>query len=532
MNPKHFYSRRAVIALAFLATAVALAIPLYTTVSAQEKSECPVRVTILQVNDVYQFAPVDFGKSGGLARVLTLRKKIMRESPHTLFLFSGDTISPSIESNTKLEGKRLQGRQMIEAWNLAGLDYAAFGNHEFDFGPDVLLDRVHESKFKWLGANVFDKKSGKLFADTPEFVVREFDGVKIGIFGILLPDTIKTSSPGDNVDIRDPCETAARVIPKIRAAGAQVIVALTHLSMREDKQLARCSGVDVIIGGHEHTLLESMAGHAPIFKMTSDARELGQIDLNISRTTGKLESIDWKVWPVNEGVEKDADFAPLIAKYGDLLKSLDEVVGKTEVKLDLASAAVRTRETNMADFIADVYRQSTGADVALVNGGSIRADSEIEPGDITRRDVLQILPYNNRIVKIQLSGATLRTALEYGVASTGPGEQPGRFPQVSGMRFTYDARLKPGSRLTSVTVNGKALDDKQTYTLATSSYVALQAGDGYEVFRGAKLLIGPDNGPLEADVLMKAIQSVPSIAPKVDGRITRLDAAQNKATCN
>ena len=136
----------------------------------------------MQVNDVYQFAPVDFGKSGGLARVLTLRKKIMRESPNTLFLFSGDTISPSIESNTKMDGRMLQGRQMIEAWNLTGLDYAAFGNHEFDYGPNVLLDRVRESNFKWLGANVFDKKTGKLFADTPEFVVREFEGVKIGIF--------------------------------------------------------------------------------------------------------------------------------------------------------------------------------------------------------------------------------------------------------------------------------------------------------------------------------------------------------------
>jgi 5'-nucleotidase len=186
MIPKHSYSRRVVIALALLAT-----VALYTTVSAQEKSECPVRVTILQVNDVYQFAPVDFGKSGGLARVLTLRKKIMRESPNTLFLFSGDTISPSIESNTKMDGKMLQGRQMIEAWNLTGLDYAAFGNHEFDYGPNVLLDRVRESNFKWLGANVFDKKTGKLFADTPEFVVREFEGVKIGIFGIPRLDTSK-----------------------------------------------------------------------------------------------------------------------------------------------------------------------------------------------------------------------------------------------------------------------------------------------------------------------------------------------------
>lgn len=532
MNPTRLHFRHAVVAaLALVAAATVLTAKLQSGASTQEKSECPVRITILQVNDVYQFAPVDLGKNGGLERVLTLRKKIMRESPHTLFLFSGDTISPSIESNTRQNGKMLQGRQMIEAWNLVGLDYAAFGNHEFDYGPDVLLDRVRESNFRWLGANVWDKKTGKLFADTPEFVVREFDGVKIGIFGILLPDTVKTSSPGDNVDIRQPCETAARVVPKIHAAGAQVIVALTHLSMAEDKQLARCSGVDLIVGGHEHTLLESMAGRAPIFKMTSDARELGQIDLNISRSTGKLESIDWKVWQVNERVEKDADFAPLLAKYGELLKSLEEVVGRTEVQLDLASAMVRTQETNMADFIADVYRQATGADVALLNGGSIRADSEIDPGNITRRDVLAILPYNNHIVKIQVTGAVLRAALEYGVASMGPGEQPGRFPQVSGIRYVYDARLKPGARLTSVVVGGKPLDDKQAYTLATNDYVALKAGDGYGMFRGAKILLGIEDSPHEIDVLLKAIQSVPSIAPKIDGRITRADAAENQATC-
>src|SRR5262247_3730660 len=181
----------------------------------------------------------------------------------------------------------------------------------------------------------------------------------------------------------------------------------------------------------------------------------------------------------------------------------------------------------MGDFIADIYRQSTGADVALVNGGSIRADTEIPPGEVTRRDVLAMLPYNNRIVKIQITGAVLRAALEYGVAGVGPGEQPGRFPQVSGMRYTYDARLKPGARLTEVTVNGKPLDDKATYTLAANDYVAMKAGDGYTMFRDAKVLIATENAPLEADVLMKAFTSVPSIAPKVAGRITRVDVAKD-----
>ncbi|HVS21952.1 MAG TPA: 5'-nucleotidase C-terminal domain-containing protein, partial [Pyrinomonadaceae bacterium] len=492
----------------------------------QAQRECPVRVTLLQVNDVYQFSPVDGGTRGGLARVSTLRKQIINESPHTLFLLAGDTLSPSIESNT------YQGKQMIDAWNASGLDYATFGNHEFDFGPDVLRERMRDSHFKWLAANVVDKKTGKLFADTPEFVIREFDGVKIGLFGIVLQETLQTSRPGPDVDIQDPCATAARVIPKIHAAGAQVIVALTHLAMNEDKQLARCSGVDVIIGGHEHTLLESMSGHAPIFKMTSDARELGRIDLNISKSTGKLESIDWQIIPVTDQVKDDPAFASVTQKYGGLLKTLEQPIGRTDVDLDIKSANVRTRETNMADFVADAFRKVTDADVALVNGGSVRADTIIKPGILTKRDALSILPFNNRVVKLQVSGAVIRAALEHGVASVGQETQPGRFPQVSGIRYAFDASRKPGARITSITVNGKPLDDRKTYALATTTYVAVEAGDGYDMFRGATFLIRPEQAQVESDILQTAIASVRSIAPQADGRIKRVDVAKEQNTCH
>ena len=431
-------SRRIALALLTLLLATGLSTSTLRQALAQEQRECPVRVTLLQVNDVYQFAPVDGGTRGGLARVLTLRKQIMSESPHTLFFLAGDTLSPSIESNT------YKGKQMIEAWDASGLDYATFGNHEFDFGPDVLRERMSESHFKWLAANVIDKKTGKTFADTPEFVVREFDGVKIGIFGILLPETLQTSRPGPDVDIQDPCATAARVIPKIHAAGAQVIIALTHLSMGEDKQLARCSGVDVIIGGHEHTLLESMSGHAPIFKMTSDARELGRIDLNISKSTGKLESIDWQVIPVTDKVKDDPAFAPLNQKYGPLLKSLEQTVGRTAVELNLKSEDVRTRETNMGDFIADAFRQATGSDVALVNGGSIRADTIIEPGVLTKRDVLSILPYNNRVVKMQLTGAVI--ARSSGARRSFTGNRSTARPLSTGLGHSLRVRHQPAAR--------------------------------------------------------------------------------------
>lgn len=493
--------------------------------SAEAQRECPVRITLLQVNDVYQFAPVDGGERGGLARILTLRKQITNESPHTLFLLAGDTISPSIESNT------YQGKQMIDAWNLSGLDYATFGNHEFDFGPEVLRKRIGESRFKWLAANVVDRKTGRLFANTPEFVVREFEGVKIGLFGIVLQETVQTSRPGPDVSILDACATAGRVVPKIRAAGARVIVALTHLAMADDKKLARCSGVDLIIGGHEHTLLQSMAGHAPIFKMTSDARELGRIDLNIDRRTGKLDSIDWQVIEVTSQIEKDPAFAALDERYGALLKTLEQRVGRTDVQLDIRSADVRTHETNVGDFIADAFREAMGADVGLVNGGSIRADATIGAGVLTKRDVLSILPFNNKLVKIEITGAVLRAAIEHGVASAIEEAQPGRFPQVSGMSYTFDTTRKPGHRVTAITVAGKSLDDRKTYTLATTNYVALDGGDGYAMFRNAKLLVAPEQGPVESAVLEKAITSVPSIAPKTDGRIKRIEPKKDNSEC-
>src|SRR6185436_10867678 len=214
---------------------LALALLGQVSLSAQQKPDCTVRVTLLQVNDVYQFVPVELGSRGGLARVLTLKKQIEKESPNTLFLLSGDTISPSVESIT------FKGAQMIDAWNLAGLDYSTLGNHEFDFGPDVLRQRMKESKFKWIVANVIDKKTGQPFGDAPAYVIREFDGVKVGIFGLTLEETKTTSRPGPDVEFLNPCETARKMVKQLHEQGVKTIVALTHLSMAEGKEVARCA---------------------------------------------------------------------------------------------------------------------------------------------------------------------------------------------------------------------------------------------------------------------------------------------------
>ena len=230
--------------------AIVLMVPLLTLLSAAQHKPEPriVRVTLLHVNDVFQMTATERGTRGGLARLKTLHRQIANESKNTLLLLAGNTISPSVESIT------YKGAHMIEAWNNVGLDYAVFGNHEFDFGPDLLGQRVSESRFTWLGANVVSKKTGKTFLDTPPFSIREFDGVKVGIIGFVGPTAKLTSRPGEDVDFLDPCETAKRFVPEMRAQGAHVVVALTHLSDSEDQELARCTSFDAIIGGFEQTI--------------------------------------------------------------------------------------------------------------------------------------------------------------------------------------------------------------------------------------------------------------------------------------
>jgi 5'-nucleotidase len=487
--------------------------------SAHTQNSGLARVTFLHVNDTYQFTPVEGGKLGGLARVLTIRKEALKENPNTIFTLGGDTLSPSVETRT------YRGAQMIDAWNAVGLDYAVFGNHEFDIRKAELLQRIKESKFQWLGANVVETKTGKRFADTPPYVIKQIDGVKIGIIGLLLPETKETSSMDATLSVTDYCAVAARLVPQMRRARARVVIGLTHLFMRQDKKLAGCADFDLILGGHEHTLLQSSANGTPIFKMTADAREVGKFDLYIDRKTGRLQSMDWEVIPVNDSIAEDPDFSPVIAKYADLLKQLAVQVGATSVELDALSLSSRTKETNVGNFIADSYRAATNSDVALVNGGSIRADLMYNPGVLTKRDVLSILPFNNPIVKVEITGKTLADVLEHGVARSAEDNEPGRFPQISGMSFKFDTRRLPGQRVSDIRVGGQPVDMKRIYTLATSNFLVANGGDGYTMFKNAKVLINAEQARKDSEVFEEAIRISPNstIAPRVEGRIVKIN---------
>lgn len=469
-----------------------------------------VRLTFLQINDHYVLGPVDGGRRGGMARLATLVREVKRENPNTLFAIGGDFLSPSVESTF------LQGAQMVAALDAVGLDFATFGNHEFDFGPTVLIERMKESKFRWLSANVVDRRSGRPFGSASSDTLLTLGGLRVGLFGLTMADAARTSRPGPDIAFNPPLAVGQAVAARLRAQGAQVIVAVTHQEMAEDKALATAADVDLILGGHEHDPMVAEEGKTLITKGGSDARYLVQVELWLTRE-GKLVERSWRFREVSRRVAGDPAVEELLRAYAvQLDRELDVTIGRTDVPLDARASRLRTQETNLGDFVADLLRERLETDAALVNGGAIRTNRTVPTGPLTKRDVHSLLPFTDVVMKLELRGRDLRAALEHGLAQTD--REGGGFLQVSGVRLVWDPRLAAGQRVVSVAVGGRALEDETIYSVAVPSYL-VRGGDGYTAFGRGKILISESSGPQVAQIVMDAIVARRAIAPAVDGRI-------------
>jgi 2',3'-cyclic-nucleotide 2'-phosphodiesterase (5'-nucleotidase family) len=464
-------------------------------------AERTTRLTILQINDVYDITPVEKGKKGGLA--------------YTVFVLPGDFLSPSTMSSM------FQGGQMVATLNAAGLDLATFGNHEFDFGAEVTRERMRESRFTWVSANVLDPATGFPFGDAAPFVLRDFGGIRVAFFGLVTPDTHTLSKGAATLKFLDPIQAAKDVVARARRARADVIIALTHQDMADDKQLAAAvPEIDLILGGHEHVPLDAMVGRTLILKTGADAVLLGRIDLTVTVGRGgrRVES-KWGLIAVTDEIPEKPEVAAIVKQYESVMAAqLDVIVGATSVPLDTRNDIVRTQESAVGDLIADLMRAAMQADVALINGGGIRGNAVLPPGPLRRRDVLSILPFANKIVKVDVTGEILRAALENGLSQVE--RTAGRFPQVSGLRYVFDPKRPAGSRLVSVTIGGQPLDPRASYTLATFDFI-LGGGDGYTMLKEGKALVKAENGPMDSDLLIERLKAGP-IAPVLDGRASRV----------
>ncbi len=471
-----------------------------------------VNVTFLLVNDLYKMGGDK--TRGGFARLAAVARAERAKGGNLLYVHAGDAISPSLMSGFD------QGAHVIELLNVVPPDVFVPGNHEFDFGPDVFMKRLGESKFPWFASNIA-AADGKPLPELKGAEIRDMGGVKVGLVPLAADDSPQDGTTGD-LKFAPTVETGIAVAKDLRKQGADLILAVAHANRTQDRALYDSKAFDVILSGDDHDLALFYDGKTVLAESMEEANFVTAVDVKVDVTEkdGK-RTVTW--WPNfrlidTATVTADPDTQAVVDKFEKELSSeLDVTIGKTAVELDSRKAAVRGAEAAIGNLVADAMKDAVGADVAIANGGGIRGNKVYAAGsDLSRRDVLTELPFGNRTVLLEVTGDDIRAAIENGLSQVE--DSAGRFPQVAGMTVTYDLKQPAGSRVKAITVAGAPLDPAKTYKLATNDYMA-QGGDGYTVFKHAKVLIGERVAKLLANDVMVYVKKVGTVEAKVEGRL-------------
>jgi 2',3'-cyclic-nucleotide 2'-phosphodiesterase (5'-nucleotidase family) len=471
-----------------------------------------VAITFLLVNDFYGFS--EKNGRGGFARLAGVVAAERARASHVVFCHAGDTFSPSLMSGFD------QGAHIVEMTNMLAPDVFVPGNHEFDFGKEVYLRRVSESKFPYFAANL-RAPDGAVLPGHRDRAIIEKGGVKLGFTGIALEKTPQVSSSGD-LAFAPELETLGVQARALRAEGADIVIAVTHTAMETDFAIQRSRVVDVLLTGHDHDLRVVYDGRVAMVESGEDAQYVTAVDLvaEVSERDGR-RSVSWRPnFRIIDTatVTPDAAMLAVVKRYeAELSKELDVTIGTTATAMDSRSAVVRGGEAAIGNLIADAIRASTGADVAITNGGGIRAGKQYAAGSaLTRRDILSELPFGNATVMVEITGADLLAALENGLSDLE--NRGGRFPHVSGMKVVADSRAPKGARVVSVEVGGRPLDPLARYKVASNDFM-LRGGDGYGALGRGRALVGVTDGKLMANEVMVFVRRAGTVSPVVEGRI-------------
>tara|TARA_R110002073_G_scaffold72537_1_gene177707 strand:- start:739969 stop:741513 length:1545 start_codon:yes stop_codon:yes gene_type:complete len=454
-----------------------------TTQVSRTTDDGKIDFTFLQLNDVYEIAPLEGGKVGGMARVATLKKELITENSNTFTFLAGDFLSPSLLSTIKHEGERIKGKQMVEAMNAVGFDLVTLGNHEFDVTKSELQKRLNESTFAWTSANARQKICGETYpfykerngikefvSDTYIIEATDADGtsIKIGFFGVVLP-----SNPQNYVEYKDIYEQSKRAYTALKSK-VDVVFGLTHLELEQDKEIAELlSDIPLIMGGHEHNNMLIEVGKTKIAKADANAKTAYIHRIHYNKNTKEI-TIDSELKPINEQLALDISVNRIVTKWDDILENqIKEIISNpkdiiytTDVPLDGRDIPSRSKQTNLGTLItkAMAHGYNDAVDCALVNGGSIRLDDQLE-GAINSVDVFRVLPFGGSILKVDLKGNLLKDVLDYGKDHAGSGAYLQQ----------YLADYDEGSKTWKV--NGKPLDLTKIYTVAFSDYLL----KGYDI---------------------------------------------------
>lgn len=430
----------------------------------------------VQMNDVYEIAPLNGGKHGGLARVAHIRDSIKEKFPNTFLFLAGDFLNPSLLGTLKVDGERVNGRQMVDVLNAMEIDLVTFGNHEFDLNEEDLQRRMKESKFNWTSANVrhvtekglvpFNTKwdySNVPTSDFSTFNAIDADGnkIKFGVFGVTLP-----SNPKEYVYYGDIYDNAKRTYD-LAIEKSDFVVGLTHVAIDQDIEIAkRMRSLPLIMGGHEHYNMLEKEGRTIIAKADANAKSI-YVHTLIYNLKTKYLHINSELVMVTDKIKSSAKVERVVNKWTDLLdqklkeviEKPDEVIYHAKSPLDGTDTSSRSKQTNLGELIARsmAYSYNDKVDGAIVNGGSIRIDDRLV-GDITSTDIFRILPFGGTVLKVDINGKLLKEVLNFGKSSTGEGSYLQRYNISQNENDEWVMANKP-------------IIDKKTYTVAISDFL-------------------------------------------------------------
>jgi len=496
---------------------------LLTQLTVQQASAAPVTqtLTILHTNDIHghieEDATLADGGTIGAAKYKTIINDY--ESKGDVLVFDAGDATHGTNFATLSDGENI-----ISLMNDLGVDGFVPGNHDFNYGFGQLMNLQTLANFPMLASNVVEDATGT--DPFTENYIYDMADYQVGVFGLATPETKTKSNPVNTAGLTftDVVDAANTQVAALKAAGADVIIMLSHLGEDAASPIntftvtQAVTGIDLVIDGHSHTLLPNglTDNGTMIVSAGEHMQNIGHVEITISEgavtgITANLITFDMAAaYPANPDMQ--AKIAALNTANSAVL---DTVVGTTTTELDGVRDHVRTSETNLADLITDAMLAESGADVVITNGGGIR--SSINVGDITMGEVLTVLPFENVMTVIEVTGQDILDALTYGVSAYPA--SAGKFPQVSGMRYqiVMDAA---GNKVANVLVAGVPIDPAKTYKLATNDFMAV-GGDGYTMFAGKTQV--SLHGSL-ADILADYINSLTAANGAVtyvkDNRIT------------
>lgn len=399
------------------------------------KDDGQIDIVFVQVNDVYEIAPLSGGKEGGVARIASLKKQEKEKNQNTLLVMGGDFVSPSIYNSLKYEGKSIRGKQMIEALNAAEMDFVVFGNHEFDIKENELQSRIDESEFTWISSNTFHKKGTSIqpfyksstspFPETYILNLVDDDGTeaKIGIIGLTLP-----FNKASYVHYTDPLTTAKKLYAQIKDS-VDVVIALTHLDLADDIKLAQeIPTLGLIMGGHEHDMQFEKVGDVYITKAHANAKSAYVNTLRLNKNTGELK-VSPKLRYLNEDIALDHHTNTIVEKwegiananYSSLGFDVTDIVIEKSEPLEGREIVIRSQPSNLTELVvSSVQAAAPLSNAVLVNAGAIRVD-DILHAPVSQYDILRAMPFGGEIREVDMKGSLLNRILEIGESNKGSG---------------------------------------------------------------------------------------------------------------